>query len=88
VNAIREFTHSPIHQLQRPSMSKHNNVNPDYYKVAGRERQGHAVAKAPKQLAEQDKARQARETRERWHRSQRKADAKRQKSDVRTGSKY
>jgi hypothetical protein len=29
-------------------MSKSNNVNPDHYKVAGRERPGHAVAKAPK----------------------------------------
>jgi hypothetical protein len=29
-------------------MSKHNNVNPGQYKVAGRERPGNAVAKAPK----------------------------------------
>jgi len=28
-------------------MSKHINVNPDHYKVAGRERTGNAVAKAP-----------------------------------------
>jgi hypothetical protein len=41
-------------------MSKHNNVNPDHYKVAGRERPGNAVAKAPKQTAERAKAR------ERW----------------------
>ena len=27
-------------------MSKYNNVNPDHYKVAGRERSGNAVAKA------------------------------------------
>lgn len=44
-------------------MSKHINVNPDYYKVAGRERPGHAVAKAPKQQGHEDKAR------ERWQRS-------------------
>ena len=31
-------------------MSKHNNVNPDYYKLAGRERPGESVAaKSPKQ---------------------------------------
>ena len=30
-------------------MSKHINVNPDHYKVAGRERPGNQVAKAPKQ---------------------------------------
>ena len=30
-------------------MSKYNNVNPDHYKVAGRERPGKAVVKAPKQ---------------------------------------
>jgi hypothetical protein len=29
-------------------MSKHINVNPGQYKVAGRERPGNAVAKAPK----------------------------------------
>ena len=29
-------------------MSKHNNVNPGQYKVAGRERPGNAVAKSPK----------------------------------------
>jgi hypothetical protein len=28
-------------------VSKHINVNPDHYKVAGRERTGNAVAKAP-----------------------------------------
>jgi hypothetical protein len=32
-------------------MSKANNVNPDHYKVAGRERPGNAVAKAPKATA-------------------------------------
>jgi hypothetical protein len=30
-------------------MSKHINVNPDHYKVAGRERPGRANIKAPKQ---------------------------------------
>jgi len=30
-------------------MSKNNNVNPDHYKVAGRERPGNAVEKNPKQ---------------------------------------
>jgi hypothetical protein len=29
-------------------MSKNNNQNSDHYKVAGRERPGNAVAKAPK----------------------------------------
>jgi hypothetical protein len=30
-------------------MSKAINVNPDHYKVAGREKPGHAVAKDPKE---------------------------------------
>ena len=47
-------------------MSKRINVNPDHYKVAGRERPGNAVAKAPKQMATVDK------TRERWVRAQEK----------------
>ena len=38
-------------------MSKSNNVNPDHYKVAGRERPGHAVAKAPKAMADLEEAR-------------------------------
>jgi len=38
-------------------MSKYNNVNPDHYKVAGRERPGNAVAKAPKAMAELEDAR-------------------------------
>ena len=38
-------------------MSKHINVNPDHYKVAGRERPGNAVAKAPKQEADNKKVR-------------------------------
>jgi hypothetical protein len=48
-------------------MSKRINVNPDHYKVAGRERPGNAVAKAPKQLG--DDAR----SRARWQRSQQRA---------------
>ncbi|HEV8346438.1 MAG TPA: hypothetical protein VGQ16_07685 [Vicinamibacterales bacterium] len=43
--------------VQRGGMSKYNNVNPDHYKVAGRERPGHAVAKAPKAMAELEEAR-------------------------------
>jgi hypothetical protein len=42
-------------------MSKHNNVNPDHYKVAGRERPGNAVAKAPKQASTVN-----RDAKERW----------------------
>jgi hypothetical protein len=38
-------------------MSKYNNVNPDHYKVAGRERPGNAVANAPKATAELEEAR-------------------------------
>lgn len=41
-------------------MSKHINVNPDHYKVAGRERPGNAAAKAPKVRSTEDKSR------ERW----------------------
>ena len=44
-------------------MSKRINVNPDHYKVAGRERPGNAVAKAPKENADEEKAR------ERWQRT-------------------
>jgi hypothetical protein len=47
-------------------MSKYNNVNPDHYKVAGRERPGNAVAKAPKTEAELEK------TRARWFERQRR----------------
>ena len=50
-------------------MSKRINVNPDHYKVAGRERQGHAVAKAPKEHSDEEKARV------RWQRSSRKKAA-------------
>lgn len=41
-------------------MSKHNNVNPGQYKVAGRERPGNAVAKSPKDPASN------RDAQERW----------------------
>jgi hypothetical protein len=50
-------------------MSKRINVNPDHYKVAGRERPGNAVAKTPKQSGEMDKAN------ERWHRSRERGAA-------------
>lgn len=47
-------------------MSKHINVNPDHYKVAGRERPGESVAaKAPKQPQAM-----SREEQERWDRRQ------------------
>ncbi len=42
-------------------MSKHINVNPDHYKVAGRERPGNAVAKAPKSIGHDPRAAQRRE---------------------------
>ena len=49
-------------------MSKHINVNPDHYKVAGRERPGESVAaKAPKQPQAM-----SREEKERWDRRQEK----------------
>ncbi len=48
-------------------MSKRINVNPDHYKVAGRERPGNAVAKAPKEFGDDEKAK------ERWQRSREKA---------------
>ena len=60
-------------------MSKHINVNPDHYKVAGRERPGHALAKEPVMQKEDVQAR------ERWARKQRehvqteKLEGKRQK---------
>jgi hypothetical protein len=46
-------------------MSKRINVNPDHYKVAGRERPGDAVAKKPKQSPTMDKARERWQSRER-----------------------
>jgi hypothetical protein len=45
-------------------MSKRINVNPDHYKVAGRERPGDGVRREPKQRA--DKAKEQ----ERWQRIQ------------------
>ena len=54
-------------------MSRKNNVNPDHYKVAGRERPGHATARPVK-----GSALLADKTRERWDRSQREK-VKRQK---------
>jgi hypothetical protein len=38
-------------------MSKRNNVNPDYYTLAGRERPGHAAPKPLKALAGGEAAR-------------------------------
>ena len=57
-------------------MSKRINVNPDHYKVAGRERPGHAVAKTPKQSRAMD------DTRERWQRSRERAVNSRPKRAV------
>jgi hypothetical protein len=57
-------------------MSKRINVNPDHYKVAGRERPGNAVAKTPKQPAAMD------ETRERWQRTRARAANSRPKASV------
>jgi hypothetical protein len=47
-------------------MSKHINVNPDHYKVAGRERTGNAVAKAPQPDAIN------RDAKERWIKREKK----------------
>jgi hypothetical protein len=38
-------------------MSKRSNVNPDYYKLAGRERSANVASKAPRLLAEEEAAR-------------------------------
>jgi len=51
-------------------VSKRINVNPDHYKVAGRERPGNAVAKA------KGSARQDREAAARWDRVQGKTKRK------------
>jgi hypothetical protein len=48
-------------------MSKRINVNPDHYKVAGRERPGDAVRKKPNLSAGTDKSR------ERWQKSRERA---------------
>jgi len=54
-------------------VSKRINVNPDHYKVAGRERPGDLVAgRAPKAHAREDE-----KERERWERKQKKARRKR-----------
>jgi hypothetical protein len=47
-------------------VSKHNNVNPDHYKVAGRERPGTQVAGSPKDPNSE------REAQERWDQRQEK----------------
>ena len=47
-------------------MSKRINVNPDHYKVAGRERPGNAVGKA------KDRAQQDRDAAARWERMKEK----------------
>jgi hypothetical protein len=52
-------------------MSKQNNVNPDHYKVAGRERNSSVAAKAPQQPRAMN-----REARERFDRQQQKKKAK------------
>jgi hypothetical protein len=46
-------------------MSKRINVNPDHYKVAGRERPGDAVVRAPKAKTASDE-----QTRKRWEKKQ------------------
>jgi hypothetical protein len=51
-------------------MSRHINVNPDHYKVAGRERPGSATANAPKQAAAVN--RELKEASERWQKRERK----------------
>jgi hypothetical protein len=48
-------------------MSKHINVNPDHYKVAGRERPGSAAVSAPKQ----PRATGDERLREKWQKKQR-----------------
>lgn len=53
-------------------MSKRINVNPDHYKVAGRERPGDAVAgRAPKARAREDE-----KERERWKKRAKKSKEK------------
>jgi hypothetical protein len=55
-------------------MSKRINVNPDHYKVAGRERPGDAVTKEPRQHGNEEKARA------RWQRSQERVRSQRSTS--------
>jgi hypothetical protein len=52
-------------------VSKHINVNPDHYKVAGREKPGNQVAKAPQQPGPVNRG----ET-ERWQKRQEKKKTK------------
>ncbi len=55
-------------------MSKRINVNPDHYKVAGRERPGESVAaKAPKQPSAMN--RDAQDQQARWERRQARKNA-------------
>ena len=58
-------------------MSKRINVNPDHYKVAGRERPGNTVVKTAKESAWVDE-----KTRERWQRSRARAANSRPKPSV------
>jgi hypothetical protein len=53
-------------------MSKNNNVNPDYYKLAGRDRSGNTVAKAPQSGATEHDAKKARERFEKRQQQQKK----------------
>jgi len=53
-------------------MSKHINVNPDHYKVAGRERPGHDLAKPPSTERIVDDG-----SRERWEKQMKKRKEKR-----------
>jgi len=52
-------------------MSKHNNVNPDHYKVGSRERPGNQVAKAPQQPNAVNRG-----TAERWQKREKTATRK------------
>jgi hypothetical protein len=56
-------------------VSKHNNVNPGQYKVAGRERPGNAVAKSPK---DPDSNRDAQE---RWDKREERQHAEKEESE-------
>jgi hypothetical protein len=58
-------------------MSKHINVNPDHYKIGGRDRVGNAVAKA-KERAELDKTAATR-----WEKRQRENTRGNQNEKVR-----
>ena len=58
--------------VQGVDMSKHINVNPDHYKVAGRERPGNAVVKDRREPASGSE-----KTRQRWEKRQEAAKKKR-----------